>query len=139
MPMAGRSPDQSIGSNHIRYRGGDAVLRLSTDAPLSYIAQETAFPLTRPLALVFGPDEPFEGAIEQTAREFEEHTRDYWHGWVRSLAVPFEWQSAVIRAAITLQIVQLRGNRRHRRRAHHLDPRGAEQRAQLGLPLLLAA
>jgi len=94
----------SIGSNHIRYRGGGEVLRLSTDAPLSYIAQETVFPLTRPLALVFGPDEPFEGAIEQTAREFEAHTRGYWHGWVRSLSLPFEWQGAVIRAAITLQL-----------------------------------
>jgi GH15 family glucan-1,4-alpha-glucosidase len=94
----------SIGSNHIRYRGGGEVLRLSTDAPLSYIAQETVFPLTRPIALVFGQDEPFEGAIEQTAREFEAHTRDYWHGWVRSLALPFEWQGEVIRAAITLQL-----------------------------------
>jgi GH15 family glucan-1,4-alpha-glucosidase len=99
-PTAGHS----IGSNHIRYRGGDEVLRLSTDAPLSYIAQETAFPLTRPLALVFGPDEPFEGAIEQTTREFEAQTRAYWHGWVRSLSLPFEWQGAVIRAAITLQL-----------------------------------
>ncbi|MBV8779613.1 MAG: glycoside hydrolase family 15 protein [Alphaproteobacteria bacterium] len=94
----------SIGSNHIRFRGGDEVLRLSTDAPLSYIAQETVFPLIRPLALALGPDEPFEGAIEQTAREFEAHTRHYWQGWVRSLSTPFEWQSAVIRAAITLQL-----------------------------------
>jgi GH15 family glucan-1,4-alpha-glucosidase len=93
----------SIGSNHIRYRGGD-LLRLSTDAPLSYVAQETVFPLTRPLALVLGPDEPFEGAIEQTTREFQAHTAGYWQGWVRSLSLPFEWQSAVIRAAITLQL-----------------------------------
>jgi GH15 family glucan-1,4-alpha-glucosidase len=98
------STGHSIGSNHIRYRGGDEVLRLSTDAPLSYIAQETVFPLNRSLALVFGPDEPFEGAIEQTAREFEAHTREYWQTWVRSLSLPFEWQSAVIRAAITLQL-----------------------------------
>jgi GH15 family glucan-1,4-alpha-glucosidase len=94
----------SIGSNHIRYRGANEVLRLSTDAPLSYIAQETMFPLTRPLALVFGDDEPFEGEIEQTAREFEDYTRKYWHSWVRSLSLPFEWQSAVMRAAITLQL-----------------------------------
>jgi GH15 family glucan-1,4-alpha-glucosidase len=94
----------SIGSNHIRYRGGGEVLRLSTDAPLSYIAQDTVFPLTRSLALVFGPDEPFEGAIEQTAREFEAHTRGYWQGWVRSLSLPFEWQREVLRAAITLQL-----------------------------------
>ncbi len=94
----------SIGSNHIRYRGSGGVLRLSTDAPLSYIAQETAFPLTRPLAMVFGDDEPFEGAIEQTTREFEAQTHGYWLSWVRSLSLPFEWQSAVIRAAITLQL-----------------------------------
>ncbi|HWD57976.1 MAG TPA: glycoside hydrolase family 15 protein [Stellaceae bacterium] len=94
----------SIGSNHIRYRGGGQIVRLSTDAPLSYIAQETVFPLTRPLALVFGDDEPFEGAIEQTASEFEAHTVAYWESWVRSLSLPFEWQSAVIRAAITLQL-----------------------------------
>jgi GH15 family glucan-1,4-alpha-glucosidase len=79
-------------------------LRLSTDAPLSYITQETLFPLTHSIALVLGMDEPFDGAIEQTAREYEDHTRAYWHGWVRSLTVPFEWQSAVIRAAITLQL-----------------------------------
>jgi GH15 family glucan-1,4-alpha-glucosidase len=94
----------TIGSNHIRYRGDAEVLRLSTDAPLSYIVQETVFPLTRPLALIFGSDEPFVGEIEQTAREFEAHTRSHWQDWVRSLALPFEWQSAVIRAAITLQL-----------------------------------
>lgn len=95
----------SIGSNHIRYRGGRGeVLRLSTDAPLSYITEETVFPVIRPMALVFGPDEPFEGAVEQTAHEFQDHTCEYWQAWVRSLTLPFEWQNAVIRAAITLQL-----------------------------------
>src|SRR5204862_316525 len=28
----------------------------------------------------------------------------YWREWVRSLAIPFEWQDAVIRAAITLKL-----------------------------------
>ena len=37
------------------------------------------------------------------------------------------------------QAVPLRGDRRDRRGAHHVDPRGARQRAQLGLSLLLAA
>ena len=96
--------ENSLGSNHIRYQGTGDVLRLSTDAPLSYIAQETTFPLTRPLTLILGPDEPFQSDIETTAREFEDRTRDYWQWWVRSLAVPFEWQSAVTRAAITLKL-----------------------------------
>jgi GH15 family glucan-1,4-alpha-glucosidase len=96
--------DFSLGSNHIRYHGPGDALRLTTDAPLSYIAEERTFPLTRPLTLVFGPDEPFQSALDSTAREFEERTRDYWSGWVRSLAVPFEWQNAVTRAAVTLKL-----------------------------------
>jgi len=94
----------ALGSNHIRYQGAGALLRLNTDAPLSYVAQETTFPLTRPLTLVFGPDEPFRSSFESTAQEFEEHTRRYWLHWVRTLAVPFEWQSEVMRAAITLKL-----------------------------------
>jgi GH15 family glucan-1,4-alpha-glucosidase len=96
--------EYSIGSNHIRYHGAGTVLRLTTDAPLSYIAEETTFPLTKPVTLVLGPDEPFQSALDSTAREFEERTRDHWSSWVRSLAVPFEWQSAVTRAAVTLKL-----------------------------------
>jgi GH15 family glucan-1,4-alpha-glucosidase len=33
-----------------------------------------------------------------------EETQRYWRRWVRNLAVPFEWQEAVIRAAITLKL-----------------------------------
>jgi GH15 family glucan-1,4-alpha-glucosidase len=95
---------RTLGSSHVRYAGADGVLRLTTDAPLSYVAEETAFVLTRPVTLVFGPDEPFESAVEATARRFEEETRSHWQSWVRSLAIPFEWQDAVIRAAITLKL-----------------------------------
>ncbi|HXV65595.1 MAG TPA: glycoside hydrolase family 15 protein, partial [Vicinamibacteria bacterium] len=35
---------------------------------------------------------------------FLEQTIHYWHEWVRNLAIPFEWQEAVIRAAITLKL-----------------------------------
>jgi GH15 family glucan-1,4-alpha-glucosidase len=93
-----------VGSNHIRYIGGAEVLRLTTDAPLSYIVNEVSFPLTRPMTLVFSNDDPFLSAIDATSRDFLERTRQHWHEWSRSLAVPFEWQSAVIRAAITLKL-----------------------------------
>ena len=96
--------DFSLGSNHIRYQGTGAVMRLTTDAPLSYIAEERTFPLTRPLTLVFGPDEPFLSGLDTTAREFEERTRLHWQDWVRTLSVPFEWQEAVTRAAVTLKL-----------------------------------
>ncbi|MEJ0048723.1 MAG: glycoside hydrolase family 15 protein [Rhodospirillales bacterium] len=94
----------SMGSNHIRYIGAGQVLRLSTDAPLSYITEEVSFTLTQPLTLVLGPDEPFQAALSATARAFEEQTLDYWQRWTRSLAVPFEWQGAVTRAAMALKL-----------------------------------
>ena len=93
-----------VGSNHIRYIGGAQVMRLTTDAPLSYIVSEIAFPLTHPVNLIFGQDDPFLSAIDATSREFLDRTRDHWLTWTRKLAVPFEWQSAVVRSAITLKL-----------------------------------
>ncbi len=95
---------RTLGSSHIRYTDGGHVLRVTTDAPLSYITEEQSFALTRPLTLVFGPDEPFDNAIEATAANFEARTREHWREWVRSLAIPYEWQDVTIRAAITLRL-----------------------------------
>ena len=94
----------SIGSNHIRYCGGDLTMRLTTDAPLSYIVQESPFALTQPMTLIFAPDEPIDGAIDQTGHTFLDRTQQYWAEWVRALGIPFEWQEPVIRAAITLKL-----------------------------------
>ena len=60
--------------------------------------------LTRPVHLVFGTDEPFEGSLETTCRDFAERTRDYWLEWVRRLAFSVDWQDAIIRAGITLKL-----------------------------------
>jgi GH15 family glucan-1,4-alpha-glucosidase len=95
---------QAIGSNHMRYGGGANVLRVTTDAPLSYIAHETPFALTQPVTMILGPDEPLEASVDSVAREFLERTRNYWLTWVRGLGIPLEWQSAIIRAAITLKL-----------------------------------
>jgi len=94
---------QVAGSSHITY-GEPPLARLTTDAPLSYVQQETPFALVRPLHLVFGPDEPFMGDITSTVRDFLERTRSYWLEWVRRLSIAYEWQEASIRAAITLKL-----------------------------------
>ena len=99
-----RIDEVSVGSHHMRYIGGGAVLRLTTDAPLSYIASETSFPLQESLNLVFGQDDPLREGVDETCRRFLERTCDHWREWVRGLGVPFEWQSAVVRAAITLKL-----------------------------------
>jgi len=97
-------PEITYGSNHIRYVGQSQTLRLTTDAPLSYVLDQTPFLLTEPVSLLLGPDESVSGAVGDVAREFEEKTRDYWQNWVRGLALPLNYQEAVIRAAITLKL-----------------------------------
>ena len=95
---------RAIGSHHIRYTGGEMALRLTTDVPLSYIDRETSFVLTRPMHMVLGSDIPFESNLDSTCREFCERTRLYWFEWVRRLAISYDWQDRVIRAAITLKL-----------------------------------
>jgi GH15 family glucan-1,4-alpha-glucosidase len=60
--------------------------------------------LEQPVTLILGVDEPLQASVPDTARRFYESTLDYWHEWVRYLSIPFEWQEAVIRAAITLKL-----------------------------------
>lgn len=97
-------PSITHGSNHVRYVGTNVTLRLTTDAPPAYILDETPFFLEDPVALVLGPDETLVRAPAAAAHEFLERTGEYWRDWVRHLALPLEWQDAVIRAAITIKL-----------------------------------
>lgn len=97
-------PTVTWGSNHIRYVSSGLVLRLTTDASITAILQETPFFLEDNVTLFLGPDESLHESVGEVGRRFLEETTQYWREWVRSLAIPFEWQSAVIRAAITLKL-----------------------------------
>jgi GH15 family glucan-1,4-alpha-glucosidase len=99
-----RRPDVTRGSHHVRFFHAGQAVRLTTDMPISYVQDSTPHLLDRPINLVFGVDETIERNINDLSREFEERTEDYWKRWSRSLAVPLEWQAAVIRAAITLKL-----------------------------------
>ena len=92
------------GSNHIRYLGADTTLRLTTNAPVTHILQERTFRLEEPIAIFLGPDEPFVGDVLTSVEGMLADTVDDWRQWVRGLAVPLDWQEAVIRAAITLKL-----------------------------------
>ena len=101
-----RVPALTRGSNHLRFVTGAWTLRLNTNVPLTYLVDETWFSLHGPVSLLLGPDESLDGGIEETARHFEEETLSYWRHWTSRLALPLEWQDAVIRAAITLKLCQ---------------------------------
>lgn len=92
------------GSHHIRYIGRDHDLRLTTNASIAAIQQQRVFVLDDTLAFMLGPDETIGESVPLLCQRLLEATRDYWNDWVRSLAIPYEWQEAVIRAAITLKL-----------------------------------
>jgi GH15 family glucan-1,4-alpha-glucosidase len=92
------------GSNHIRYVSDAGSIRLTTDAPVALIAVESAFVLSHPMTFIVHADESLPDSTSHISREFYDLTRQYWLDWVRQLSIPFEWQEAVIRAAITLKL-----------------------------------
>ena len=99
-------PALTRGSHHLRFAMSAQTLRLNTSVPLTYVVDRTWFSLTSSVSLMLGPDETLEGDVDETARDFEEQTLGYWRSWTRRLALPLEWQDAVIRAAITLKLCQ---------------------------------
>ncbi|MGI4850258.1 MAG: glycoside hydrolase family 15 protein [Janthinobacterium lividum] len=92
------------GAHHITYVGPDDSMRLTTDAAVAAITHEKPFFLQDSVTLLMGPDETVAGSPREVGRSFLEQTVQYWHRWVRNLAIPFEWQDVVIRAAITLKL-----------------------------------
>ncbi len=97
-------PSMRRGSHHVACHAPQVDFRLTTNASLSAIAHERWIDLDEPLTFILGPDAGVDESPLALAQHFLEATRDYWQDWVRSLAIPFEWQEAVIRAAITLKL-----------------------------------
>lgn len=99
-------PAKSGGSNHLRFTLDAVTMRLTTTAPVSLVESERLFRVERPLVFFLGPDESFTGDVEATVSAMLDQTVAEWREWVRGLAIPLEWQDAVIRAAITLKLCQ---------------------------------
>src|SRR2546428_14137813 len=91
----------TCGLTHIRDVGGELARRLTTDVPITAVVEENPFFLEHAVTLLLGPDETVQGAVADVGGRFLEETTFYWREWVRSLGIPFEWQEAVIPAAMT--------------------------------------
>lgn len=98
------TPDVRRGSHHLAYHAPAVDFRLTTNASLSAIDGDRWLELDEPLAFIVGNDTGIDEHPLTLATHFLEATRDYWQDWVRTLAIPFEWQQAVIRAAISLKL-----------------------------------
>jgi len=100
------APARVRGSNHIRFLLDAMALRLTTTAPVGWIEEERLFRVERPLHFHLGPDESFADDLAASLEAMLDRTLAEWRGWVRGLAVPAEWQEAVIRSAIALKLCQ---------------------------------
>jgi GH15 family glucan-1,4-alpha-glucosidase len=96
----------TYGSNHVRMVLSYMAMRLTTDAPIGLISQESYFRLEHVTHFFLGPDESFSDALRPAVERMYEETVQHWQLWVRGLAIPPEWQEAVIRSAITLKLCQ---------------------------------
>jgi GH15 family glucan-1,4-alpha-glucosidase len=97
-------PERVPGSHHIRFLAPALSYRVTTNSSLAPLLDESTFVLTSTLAFILAPDETIEETPLTLAKTWLDETRNYWHEWIRGLAVPFDWQEAVIRSAITLKL-----------------------------------
>lgn len=99
-------PESSMGSNHIRYLGLGAHVRLTTNISLNYVMSEESFVLneTKYLVLTYGP--PLEAGLEETCGIFLNKTKMYWRNWIKTASIVNFYQREAIRSALILKIHQ---------------------------------
>lgn len=95
-----------FGSNHIAARGHAKDMRLTTNAPLTYVDQSIPFLIDRTFYFVLTYGAPLEQNLRYTCEDFLEKTKAYWHTWVRHCHLPQEYQKQVIRSALVLKLHQ---------------------------------
>ncbi len=91
------------GSNHVRFEGLEAQLRLTTDVPVSYLSGQP-FSLTGRRHLVLAWGQPVEEPLPALCDRFLAETVRGWRRWVKGCDVPPRHQDAVIRSALALKL-----------------------------------
>lgn len=99
---------QTRGSQHVRFCGPNQTWRATTNTSIRHILEERPFllPAREPVFIVFGSDESFTNSLQNVALDFEAKTTSYWSQWCCSLCLPVEFQQMLVRAAITVALLQ---------------------------------
>jgi GH15 family glucan-1,4-alpha-glucosidase len=98
-----RRPKAEIGSHHVAYLGYASELRLTTDAPLSYLNGD-AFALTDRRNFVLSWGEPVQEPLAPLCERFLLETVRYWQTWVKHCDISPIFQEEVIRSALALKL-----------------------------------
>jgi GH15 family glucan-1,4-alpha-glucosidase len=96
-------PGRVQGSNHLRFEGFPAQLRLTSDVPVSYLGGQP-FALTGRKHLILSWGAPVEESLAPLSSRFLGETIRYWQGWVKRCNVPPAYQKEVIRSALVLKL-----------------------------------
>ena len=96
-------PRRDQGSHHVTFHGYESELRLTTDAPLSYL-DGGAFALTEKLHFVLAWGSPVEEPLEPLCDRFLKQTVRYWETWVKHCDIPPVYQEEVLRSALALKL-----------------------------------
>ncbi len=100
------APDSYVASNHIKWNIPGALLRLTTNVPLTYVVESRPFLLERDAYFALTWGSPLEAPLEETVESFLDNTRRYWERWVKHTSMPGCFQKEVIRSALALKLHQ---------------------------------
>jgi len=98
------APEKTRGTNHIRYLLPNFSVRVTTNAPISYVVDEVFFEAAETYSFVLMPDESLKEALGDLTSSYLQKTIEYWVEYSRVLSIPFEYQEQVLRSCITLKM-----------------------------------
>ncbi|NDD92309.1 glycoside hydrolase family 15 protein [bacterium] len=98
------TPRAFSASGAIHYSGGVDDFYLTSDLPHTSVLDESAFELRETGRMVFSYGAPYPGSLRFGLEEDLERTASHWRRWARHCNIPFEFQSEVLRSALTLKL-----------------------------------
>lgn len=100
------NPPPIRGSNHISFKINDHSLRLTSNASVNHLINNSSFLLVKDLYFCLSWDDHLEAPLYSTCEEFLQKTIRYWQKWVKRSSIPAIHQKEVIRSALTLKLHQ---------------------------------
>lgn len=100
-----KAPVQPLrGNSHIRFPGFADQLRLTTNAPLTYVESEGNFAIDKPMYFALTWGIPVESDLAFLCETYLQKTIDTWRQWVKHALLPSAFQQQVIRSALALKL-----------------------------------
>lgn len=97
----------SIVSNHLRFEGLEAPIRLYSDCSLEHIASGDPFVLNSTSYLCLFYDAHLNDELSTYCEDLLKKTHHYWQSWIRRSSMPLRYQGVIIRSLLALKLHQV--------------------------------